>query len=311
MAAYTTKASGGFSLDVRYLNYFLALAKEKNMTRAAKKLYVSQSSLSQYLSKLEQEVGTALFYRSKGELNLTPAGKLYESAASQVIDIQKNLYHEISGLSKKGHITVGATSLFALKMLSEIIPKFKGLYPQVTIEISESSAPELMHLLSEEQIDFGIMALANQSLFTENTEILRTEEVLFAVPKSHPFCQIHALGPVTYPELEEYFKDSQFLLSKKESSLRILAEQVFSSCGFSPSSMCETNSVLTLRDMVADSAGVTFLAASCCEYPERISYYSLSPRLTRFSTVSLRKNLIMNEAEQCFYGLIKDYFREG
>ena len=121
-------------MDVKYLNYILAIAKKKNMTRAAEELYVSQSSLSQYLAKLEQEIGTPLFFRSKGELSLTPAGELYVKAAKQVIEIQKNLYREISGLDQRGHITVGVTSLFALKMLSEIIPEFKRQYPYVTIE---------------------------------------------------------------------------------------------------------------------------------------------------------------------------------
>ena len=110
-------------LDVKYLNYIIAIAKKRNMTKAAEELYVSQSSLSQYLTKLEQEVGTPLFYRAKGELTLTPAGELYVKAAEQVIHIQKDLYKEISGLDQKGHITVGVTSQFALSMLSAIIPK--------------------------------------------------------------------------------------------------------------------------------------------------------------------------------------------
>ena len=53
-------------MDTRYLTYILTIAEEKNMTKAAKKLYVSQSSLSQYLTKLEQEIGTPLFFRTRG-----------------------------------------------------------------------------------------------------------------------------------------------------------------------------------------------------------------------------------------------------
>ena len=67
------------------------------MTKAAEELYVSQSSLSQYLSRLEQEIGVQLFIRAKGELLLTPAGELYVEAARKVIQIQKDLYHNIRG----------------------------------------------------------------------------------------------------------------------------------------------------------------------------------------------------------------------
>ncbi len=75
-------------MDVRYLNYILEIARQKSITKAASVLYVSQSSLSQYLSKLEQELGTPLFVRKKHDLDLTPAGHLYVEAAKSVIQIQ-------------------------------------------------------------------------------------------------------------------------------------------------------------------------------------------------------------------------------
>ena len=59
-------AHGGIILDTKYLNYILTIARRKNMTKAAEELYVSQSSLSQYLSRLEQEIGDPLFIRAKG-----------------------------------------------------------------------------------------------------------------------------------------------------------------------------------------------------------------------------------------------------
>ena len=79
-------------MDTRHLTYILAIAQKKNMTKAAEELFVSQSSLSQYLTKLEQEIGTPLFFRTRGELTLTPAGALYVEAAKQVIRIKKQLY---------------------------------------------------------------------------------------------------------------------------------------------------------------------------------------------------------------------------
>jgi LysR family transcriptional activator of glutamate synthase operon len=112
-------------MDTRYLNYVLTIAKKENMTKAAEELYVSQSTLSQYLSKLESEIGTPLFYRSKGRLTLTPAGKLYVQAAEQVMSIKDNLYQNIQSLDNRGHITIGVTSQFGLRMLTEIIPAFK------------------------------------------------------------------------------------------------------------------------------------------------------------------------------------------
>lgn len=76
-------------MDTRHLEYVLSIAKWKNMTKAAEELYVSQSSLSQYISKLEQELGTPLFVRAYNQLVLTKAGEMYVRAASEVVSIKK------------------------------------------------------------------------------------------------------------------------------------------------------------------------------------------------------------------------------
>ena len=74
-------------MDVKYLTYVLEMANQKSITKAANALYISQPSLSQYLSKLEGELGTPLFVRTKNELLPTPAGELYIAAAKEVIEI--------------------------------------------------------------------------------------------------------------------------------------------------------------------------------------------------------------------------------
>ncbi len=150
-------------MDVKYLNYILAIANRHNMTKAAEDLFVSQSSLSQYLSRLEQELGTPLFTRSKNELSLTPAGELYVDTARRVVQMQKELYQNIAALSHKGKISVGVTSNFGLRMLSEIIPKFKEQFPSVSIEITETSLPGLKKLLTDGGIHVGISAETSTS----------------------------------------------------------------------------------------------------------------------------------------------------
>ncbi|MDK2967550.1 LysR family transcriptional regulator, partial [Lacrimispora sp.] len=146
-------------MDTRYLTYILTIAKKENMTKAAEELFVSQSTLSQYLSKLESELGTPLFYRSKGRLTLTPAGSLYIEAAKKVMSIKNVLYQNIQNIDNRGHITVGVTSQFGLDMLTDIIPAFKSQYPDIIIEISETNLPSLTKMILEESIDCGIMAM--------------------------------------------------------------------------------------------------------------------------------------------------------
>lgn len=296
-------------MDTKYLTYILTIAKKQNMTKAAEELFVSQSSLSQYLSKLENELGTPLFYRSKGRLTLTPAGELYVEAAANVVHIKDNLYRSIQNIDNRGHITIGVTSQFGLKMLTELIPPFKALYPDVTIEISETNVPTLTKLILDENIDCGIMALNTVEPFQKTqVDILRNEEVFWAIPKTHPYYQKNHNQPITIQDLAEHFSEDNILLSKKGSTLRVLTDQLFESAQIMLSTVCETNSIIATRSMVSMGIGVTLIGESCAIKQENIAYYPMIPALSRLNAFVRRKNWVMNQPEQFLRNCIQNYF---
>ena len=269
-------------MDVKYLNYILAIANRHNMTKAAEDLFVSQSSLSQYLSRLEQELGTPLFIRSKGELSLTSAGVLYVEAAQKVVKIQKDLYQNIAALSQKGRIRVGVTSNWGLRMLTEIIPLFREQYPGITIEITETSLPAFKKALTEGTLDVGLASEVSTVPYGSLVQVLREEEVFLAISMFHPYALTHPSGtPITAEEVKTNFADDSLLLSKKGASLRMIGDQFFDSCGFEPVAVCETNNISATRSMVAQNAGVAFISESCSVNRNHIAYYPLSPLKSR------------------------------
>lgn len=296
-------------MDTKYLTYILTIAKHKNMTKAAEELYVSQSSLSQYLSKLEQEVGTPLFFRAKGELALTPAGQMYIHAASQVLQIKKQLYKDISALDSQTNLMIGATSQFALQMLSEIIPAFKSMYPNVNIEITEGNLSNITKLLLEEQLDMAVVASSRLSPFEDHHAILRREEVMVAIPADHSYCASNPGRSIPVDDFISIFSNDNFLLSKKSSSLRHLSDKLFAQYHFNPKAVCETNSVSTTQSMVSRGAGVAFIAQSCIAHEDQIHYYSLIPGIYRYNLLVWRQNWIMNPAEKALCDAIINYFK--
>lgn len=297
-------------MDTKYLTYILTIAQKQNMTKAAEDLYVSQSSLSQYLSKLETELGTPLFYRSKGRLTLTPAGQLYINTARQVVQLKNDLYQNIQHLDNKGHITIGVTSQFALRMLTALIPRFKANFPDVTIEISEVNVPALTRLILEENIDCGIMAINTIEPFqTGQVDILREEEVLFAIPIDHPYHQKNPGSPMTTTDFAENFSDANILLSKKGSTLRVITDQIIEQAHIMLSTICETNSIIATRSMVAMGIGVAFIAESCASETERIAYYHMVPQQYRLNAFVRRKNWAMNRPEKQFRNDVLSYFK--
>jgi len=301
---------GDFLVDVKYLNYIVAIAEHRNMTKAAEELFVTQSSLSQYLARLERELGTPLFFRTKNELVPTPAGNLYVDAAKKVIAIQKELYQNIAGLGQRGHITVGVTSNFALRMLTEIIPRFKQQYPGVSIEISEVGLPALKKLLSEDKLDIGVAAAADGEVPDLPSQVLRKEEVLLAVPKDHPYTLVNPSGPITARDFAAYFSRDNFILSRQGSSLRGLSDRLFASGNFTPAAFCETNSTAASRGMVAGHAGIALIAESCSVDRKYIRYYSLSPALYRLNVLLTRKGWAPGKPELAFYEELAGYFKK-
>ncbi|MDW2799276.1 LysR family transcriptional regulator [Clostridium boliviensis] len=296
-------------MDTRYLTYILTIAKKENMTKAAEELFVSQSTLSQYLSKLESELGTPLFYRSKGRLTLTPAGSLYIEAAKKVMSIKNVLYQNIQNIDNRGHITVGVTSQFGLDMLTDIIPAFKSQYPDIIIEISETNLPSLTKMILEESIDCGIMAMNEISPFSpDQVSILKKEEVLFSIPVNHPYRKINPDKPIGIREFAKNFGEENILLSKKGSTLRHLTDMILEDAGWIPSTVCETNSISTTRSMVAMGIGVTFISESCSSDREHVAYYSVEPTLTRLNALVTRKNWVQSHASQYLCDSIKNYF---
>ena len=299
-------------MDVKYLNYILAIANRHNMTKAAEDLFVSQSSLSQYLSRLEQELGTPLFIRSKGELSLTSAGVLYVEAAQKVVKIQKDLYQNIAALSQKGRIRVGVTSNWGLRMLTEIIPLFREQYPGITIEITETSLPAFKKALTEGTLDVGLASDVSTVPYGSLVQVLREEEIFLAISTFHPYALTHPSGtPITAEEVKANFAGDSLLLSKKGASLRMIGDQFFDSCGFEPVAVCETNNISATRSMVAQNAGVAFISESCSVNRNHIAYYPLSPAMKRLNLVVHQKDWVLNEPEQAFMDHILNYFKQN
>ncbi len=296
-------------MDVKYLNYIITIAERQNMTKAAEELYVSQSSLSQYLSKLEQEIGVPLFERTRGRLVLTPAGERYVQAARQVIEIQKALYHDIRSMQNKSHITIGTTSQLGLRMLTDVVPRFKDRFPASTLEITEANVPNLTRLLQEESLDCAVMALNNTASFSrEQVNVLGTEEIFLALHRDHPYCKKNPAGTISRKALVTEFKNEPFLLCKKGSTIREATNQVFEGVGFTPNTICETNSVLTTRAMAAKGIGITFIGRSCITESEPLCCYHLDPILTRQFALVHRKNWSMHSAEKALCAEIRAYF---
>ena len=295
-------------MDTRYISYIVEIADQKNMTKAAERLYVSQPSLSQYLSKLEQELGTPLFQRVKGELIPTPAGELYVACARKILDMKKELYCEIANLTNAGHINVATTSSWALSMISELIPVLKKKYPDTSIELLEGNLVPTEQLLSEKKVDIAFVAINSLKNIPGNGELLGTEEILFAVPQNHPAVKkLSSVTALSAETLSACFGGDHFILPRKDSTVNHAIQDFLALCHIDSEIVCTVNHMTTISNMVANQVGVSFIPSTCKQPHLPITYFSLQPKIFRLSAILYRDDRPLTNEEKYLMELARNY----
>ena len=144
-------------MEIRILRYFLAIAREENMTRAAERLHISQPSLSKEIKKLEEELGHELFIRTNKNMILTDEGMLLRKRAEDILAMVDKTAEEFSRLDNiiGGEIRIGCAESYLIKYLARSIKKFKEQYPNFVFHIFSGDTEPVA-----ERLDRGILDLA-------------------------------------------------------------------------------------------------------------------------------------------------------
>lgn len=205
-------------MELRVLRYFLAVAREENITKAAALLHLTQPTLSRQLMQLEEELGVQLFHRSRYHIVLTEEGMLLRRRAQELVDLADRTAREFTMRETElmGEIAIGAGETRSMTFLSKAIRTFQQRYPKVTFQIFSANADDV-----KERLDMGLL---DMGLLTEPVEVgkyafCRMQEkdrwgVL--VRKDSPLAELQAVTP---RDLESV----PLLVSGRESVQRELA----------------------------------------------------------------------------------------
>ncbi len=289
-------------MDVRYLEYILEIANQRSITKAKDRLFISQSTLSQYLIRLEQELGTPLFTRSKNELIPTTAGLLYIQAARSVVEIRRNLYAQIAALRDTGYIRLAVSSTWGMDVAADIAPAFHERFPGVTLDIAQERFVTIRQSLQDGRLDLALTA-STGPLALEH-ELLRREEIVLAVPASHPAAN---RGIVDSAGFSSFFGQDCFIRSKPGSTILELSQPWLERAGVQMQVACEVNDNHAALAMVSKGLGIAFVPrAYMARYPEAAAL-SLSPRLERDNLLVFRPNLELGPPQAYLLELIRTH----
>ena len=144
-------------MELRQIRYFVAVARTLNFSDAAKELYITQGTLSQQIRQLEDELGSPLFNRTSHSVSLTEAGQAMLPLAKQTLESSSECFQRISDLKKgiSGTLNIGLTTSF-MCIMSNAMRRYQKEYPAVKLNITYTTASELLDMLREHELDFFV-----------------------------------------------------------------------------------------------------------------------------------------------------------
>lgn len=174
------------SVELSQLEVFLAVARERRFSRAADKLFRTQSAVSQTIRKLEDELGEALFDRSSREGVLTDAGKVLYEYAEKLINLRSEASESLAELKElqKGKLVVAANELTVLYLLP-VLAEFRRLHPMIKITVERALGSHIPDEVLSYSVEFGVLSYAPQDPSLHSIVIF-SDQLVFVVPPTHP-----------------------------------------------------------------------------------------------------------------------------
>lgn len=294
-------------MEMRTLHYFTVVAQERNITRAAERLNMSQPPLSSQIHNLEQEVGALLFVRGKRQLKLTAEGELLLRRARQILDMEDKVLQEIRSMrdGMSGTISLGLVEGQAPYLAARYIAGFQEEYPLVRYNLWNGSGDDVLERLSKGLADLAIVAAPYDTEHSDGIMIGR-EPWVAMIPREHPL----AMLPGDELALKRLVTQPLIIPSRKS---RIQAiRQWFGEIGAEPNILCQTSNYIDAVALVEHAVGISIFPQTTCTPNDRfVSKVITQPaRTVEYVLVWPKGESLSGPAEE-FMNYVHDLWEES
>ena len=284
-------------MELRHLRYFVAVAEEENVSRAASKLHVSQPGISRQIHDLEDEIGFLLFERSGKSVRLTVAGKIFFGEARDILQRTADAVKKArAGLASRAEINVGYAPSATVEILPRALRAFRGSFPGVRVTLHDLSAKEMLPLLLQKKLDIGLTVPPRKLPRELDMKELERYETCVAVGATHP------LAKSKFVSLDQMAPEPVAAYTRKDyPDYHKRIEKLFATIGRKPRIGSEHDSGTSL--IAALAAGQEFaLMPSCVSGTAgpRLKLLKLRPALPPWSIVALWRKEAETDSVKAF-----------
>lgn len=244
-------------MELRQLEYFVAVAEEANFTRASERVHVAQSGVSAQVRRLERELGQELFDRTPGAVRLTEVGAAmlpYARAALDAVSSARAAVEEFTGLLR-GRVSVGMIMARSALELPDLLASFHHLHPGVEITLTEDSSDRLLDRLQGGALDLALVGLATPPPSGIETEVISDDALVAAVAPGD------ALGRRSSIRLAA-LRERALICLPRGTGMRAALDDGCTTAGFKPRIAFEASDPVMLAELAARGLGVAILPQS-------------------------------------------------
>lgn len=269
-------------MNLKECSYFIAIAEEQSLSRAAERLYMAQSSLSQFLSTLEAECGTKLFIRTSRGVRITDAGRLLLKFSYKTLSSLHSVEAEMQDLStlQRGRVIVGISSFRGSYLLPPVLNAFHLDYPHIEVEFVEENSLALEQRLLKGDIDIALLVLPTTDSRIVS-KFLMKDEICLITSANHPIMQhVRPNTDFSASQIPQYVDlrdamDYEFFLSDYDTILGREARRIFGRINMTPITCNEKLSALFAAALGSSGRGLAFTYYSSRHYFRNAEFISL------------------------------------
>lgn len=244
-------------MNLKQAQYIKTISQTGSLTAAAKKLYVSQPSLSQMLRQIEEDIGLPLFDRSVSPFRITYAGEKFLEAAEAIIAANTRLESQLREIrnDRSGNLRLGISVTRAMQVIPLVMPAFIEEYPDIRLELTECGSAGLEDLLLKGEIDLAMAAIETDST-SMAYELIEKETIGILAGRDSSIAKHTISG--NYVSICDVASERFVYLSKSHSS-RVIQDKLFRKYGISPHVLLETDSLEVARRVCVDTGACMIL----------------------------------------------------